>query len=166
MESKNILILLISLTILVNFFNYVDHDEHKSAKKIRAIETRIAKEESLLKNQKDIVHITHNSLFFDANKSDNALLGEFQKLIQTLAKDSGFKVKNVSWGEPTTNEKLKLVIIPIKLSAKSTPHYFEKFAAAIKAQKKIIKIDMLTMNKSRKEISYQMYLFGYKRLNP
>ncbi|MEA2027767.1 MAG: type 4a pilus biogenesis protein PilO, partial [Campylobacterota bacterium] len=69
------------------------------------------------------------------------------------------------WGEPTSNKELNLVTIPLKLSAKSTPHYFAKFLQAIKAMDKIVKIDMIHMGKSRKEISYQMYLFGYKRIN-
>jgi len=164
MESKNILILLISMTLLINFINYVDHDEDKTIKKIDTIKQRIAKEEALLKQKTSIDKLDHSKLFFDSKKDNNTLLGEFQKLIKTIAKESDFKITNITWGEPTHNEELSLTTIPLKLVAKSTPHHFEQFAKAIKTQKKIIKIDMITMGKSRKEISYQMYLFAYKKV--
>jgi|GEM_PF-1131132 len=164
MESKNILIILISFTLLVNFINYVDEDESKTIKKIQTLKVRLAKEEALLNKKITLNQIDNSKLFFDSKTDNNTILGAFQKEIKDIATKANFKITNISWGEPTTNEKLKLVTIPLKLSAKSTPHYFAKFLESIKAMDKIVKIDMITMGKSRKEISYQMYLFGYKRV--
>jgi len=164
MESKNILILLISLTLLVNFINYVDEDEHKTIKKIEALKKRLAQEKALLDKKIVSKKIDNSKLFFDSTKDNDTLLGAFQREIKAIASKSEFKITNITWGEPSTNETLNLVTIPLKLTAMSTPHYFAQFIEAIKSMDKIVKIDMITMGKSRKEISYQMYLYGYKRI--
>lgn len=164
MESKNILILLVSMTLLVNFINHIDHDEAKTIKKIHTIKKRIAKEQNLLNEKVAVNKIEQKGLFFDSQKDNNAILGEFQKLIKNLAKESDFKITNISWGEPLENEKLSLVTIPLKLIANSTPYSFAQFAKKVQSQQKMIKIDMITLRKNRKEISFQMYLYGYKRV--
>ncbi|MBN2825428.1 MAG: type 4a pilus biogenesis protein PilO [Campylobacterales bacterium] len=164
MSNKNILILLISLTLFINFINYIDEDESKTLKKIEALKKRIAQEKALLGEKVSLDTKDSTKLFFDSTQDNNRLLGAFQNEIKAIADRSGFKINNITWGEPTVNEKLKLVTIPLKLSAITTPHYFAEFLNALKAMDKIVKIDMITMGKSRKEISYQMYLFGYKRI--
>jgi len=76
-----------------------------------------------------------------------------------------FKISNISWGEPTVNKKLNLVILPLKVVAKSNPHAFGLFSKKLLDYKKLIKIDMISLRKNRKEIGYNMYLFAYKKLN-
>jgi len=166
MNSKNILILLVAFTILVNFINYVDVDESKYIKKIELLTKRVAKEKALLGKQVKILDInSSNNLFFDSRKDNNILLGKFQKMVKDIAKKSNFKITNISWGTPTINEKLNIFILPLKIDAMSNPHSFAKFTKDIMKIDKIIKLDMLTIRKNRKELSYRMYLFAYKRVD-
>ncbi len=165
MDSKNILILLVAFTLLVNFINYVDRDESKYIKKIELLTKRVAKEKALLGKRVKILDInSSNNLFFDTKKDNNILLGEFQKMVKKIAKKSDFKITNISWGTPTLNEKLNIFILPLKIDAMSTPHSFAKFTKSIINIGKIVKLDMLTIRKSRKLLSYRMYLFAYKKV--
>jgi len=165
MESKNILILLISFTLLINFINYIDKDETKTLKKIEALKKRLAKEQQLLSNQKRLKPINNIPLFFDAKANNNALLGVFQKEVKAIAQKAEFKITNITWGEAILNTPLNLVTIPLRVSAKSTPRNFAKFLQALREMERIVKMDMIRISKSRKEINYQFYLFGYKRVD-
>ncbi len=159
------LIVLIVLTLLVNFVNYIDEDDAKMIQKIDVLKKRLADEKALLKSKTTQGRIDNRKFFFDSKEDNNRLLGAFQNEINAMALKSGFKINDTTWGEPTTNETLKLTTIPLKLNATSTPHYFAKFLEAIQSMDKLIKVDTLTMNKNRDEMSYQMYLYGYKRVN-
>ncbi|SHO80689.1 hypothetical protein MNB_SV-15-292 [hydrothermal vent metagenome] len=166
MDSKKVLILLVVFTILVNFINYVDVDESKYIKKIELLTKRVAKEKALLGKQIKVLDINKSSqLFFDAKVDNNILLGKFQKMIKDIAKKSNFKITHTSWGTPTLNKKLNIFILPIKIDATSTPHNFAKFSEYIINMDKIVKLDMLSIRKSRKKLSYRMYLFAYKRVS-
>ncbi len=166
MKQTNILLLLISFTLLVNFNNYIDSDETKDIKKIKAITKRIESEKQLLEEKKNFIELKKNlSIFFDSSKDNSILLGLFQKNVKQMAKESEFKISNISWGEPTVNKKLNLVILPLKVVAKSTPYAFGLFSKKLLDYKKLIKIDMISLRKNRKEIGYNMYLFAYKKLN-
>ena len=166
MDSKKILILLVVFTILINFINYVDEDESKYIKKIELISKRIAKEKALLGKEIEILDINKSSnLFFNSKTDNNILLGKFQKMIKDIAKKSDFKITHTSWGTPTLNKKLNIFVLPIKIDATSTPHNFAKFSQDIIKMDKIVKLDMLSIRKSRKELSYRMYLFAYKRVD-
>ncbi len=159
------LIALVVLTVFVNFVNYIDEDESKTIHKIDVLKKRLADEKTLFKNKTLQGAINSPTLFFDSKQDNNRLLGAFQNEINALALKSGFKITNITWGEPTTNEALKLTTIPLKLNATSTPHYFAKFLEAIQSMDKIVKVDTLTMSKSRNEMNYQLYLYGYKRVH-
>jgi hypothetical protein len=164
MESKNMLIALVVLTVLVNFVNYIDKDESKTIQKIDVLKKRLADEKLLLQSKTTQGVIDNRKFFFDSKEDNNRLLGAFQNEINAMALKSGFKITNTTWGEPTTNETLKLTTIPLKLNATSTPHYFAQFLKAIQSMDKIVKVDTLTMSKSHNEMSYQLYLYGYKRV--
>lgn len=166
MKQSNILILLVIFTLLVNFNNYIDIDETKDIKKIKALTKRIESEKILLEKKKSFIELKKDlSIFFNSSKDNSSILGEFQKSVKQMAKKSEFKISNISWGEPTVNQKLNLVILPLKVVAKSTPHTFSIFSKKLLNYKRIIKIDMISLRKNRKEVSYNMYLFTYKKLD-
>jgi len=165
MKQINILLLLVSLTLLVNFNNYIDKDETKDIRKIKAITKRIASEKRILKEKKNFIEAKKNlSIFFSSKIDNNLALGEFQKDIKKMAKKAEFKISNISWGEPTVDKKLNLVQLPLKIVANSTPHAFSIFTKQILEYKKMIKIDMVSLRKNRKNLAYSLYLFTYKKL--
>ena len=153
------------MTILVNFNNYVDIDESKYIRKIKAISKRIASEKRVSEEKKHFKRVKkRTSIFFSFDIDNNLALGEFQKDIKKMAKESKFKISTVSWGEPTIDKSLNLVQLPLKVGANSTPHAFALFIQKLLSYKKIIKIDMITIRKNRKDVAYNMYLFTYKKL--
>ena len=171
MNTKAFLALLVSATLMINYYNYLDSDDAKLASGIAMLKNRIVREERL---QAEVaaggaarsVRSTEG-LLFPASLNPTAALGKVQKLIEAAAEASGIEVANISWGEPFVLPNAAVRVLPIRFNGSGKPFQLGRFAAALQAQKELVRPEGMTLSLKQREgvLSLQMQLQAFQRVS-
>lgn len=169
MDTKKILILLIALTIYINYENYIKEDTDKLYRQINSLENKIKKEEDLITNRSKYADITKGikleDEFFEGKKlTYSKAMGELQNSINDSAK-TFCKVKKIKWAQISRSENwYEYLRMDVSIECKADE--FMKFVNELRERKKLIKINALKIQKDKKEdilnITFQITGFRNK----
>jgi len=165
MNTKKILLLLISLVILVNYDNYMLPDRSELARKITLLQNKIAREKRLnaMKILPEDLNIEAKSLFFDAKTTSySKAMGELQHIVSDAASNL-CNVRNIKWAQMAANEEA-YEKLSLDVSLECTPGNFLRFINRLRSKNKLVTIHNLLLGpvpkKSTLIVSFQLH--GYR----
>lgn len=152
MNQKKIIILLLAITIYINYKNYIEEDTQKIKNKIMYIKKRIMKEKQLsnTKQKKVILHDYQDLMYNGNNISYSEAMGKFQQIIEKTAKPA-CKILSIKWTDKQNIEENWYQSLNINLSLQCTPKAFIEFNNNLKKSKYLITLKQLHIIRERKE---------------
>lgn len=131
MNHKKILVLLLTVTIYINYINYIKKDSNKLQSQISNIENRTLKEEKLFKQKDSFKDINstkeYSFLFYDGAKfSYSQAMGEFQKNMESSIKGNG-TIENIQWQDMPMNKDKWYDTLSLRISFNCTAEEFIRF---------------------------------------
>ncbi len=152
MQSKNILLFVATLTLLVNYNNYLLPNRDKIDNTITLLEHKIKKEQAILQRKIDPsqLHNKYQGVFFEASSySYSQAMGELQNMINKSAKNE-CSVEQIQWAQvPQTTQWYQP--LKINLSLKCSPEGVFHFINNLYKYKKLIYFDYFKMFKPRRD---------------
>jgi len=167
MDTKKILILLISFVVLVNYVNYIMPDRNELADQIVLLKNKIDREKRLndMKLVDQNLTIPEAKLFFSAKRySYSKAMGEFQQIITDAIKGN-CHMRNIKWAQvPSDNGFYERLSLNTVLECK--PKKFFLFVNRLRDQGKLITFDNLLIGAVPKKdiliVSFQSHGFRMK----
>ena len=156
MNSKKIVVLLLALTVYVNYVMHFKKDIVKIEKQIVTIEKRTLKEEILSKEKEKYKDINstkdYTYLFYDGKKlSYSEAMGAFQQDIQSSAKGASCTIVNTRWLDMPMNKERWYDLLSLKISLSCTPVQFMKFQNQSRKKSKLFVFNQLNFYKDRRK---------------
>ena len=156
MNIKKVMVLLFILIVYVNYNMHFKKDIFKIEKNILNIKSRILQEKKLLKEKKHYEEINstidYSYLFYNgANLSYSSTMGEFQQLVQVIAKETKCKLLNTQWQDMPINKEKDYDVLSLKLSFGCTPKAFIKFQNKLRTKSRLFNFTELRITKSRRK---------------
>jgi len=169
--NKKLLFLLITLTLFVNYVNYLKKDNQKLINKNTLLKEKIEKEVRLSKwllTHKIKTNIKkYNDMFFSDKLSYSLAMGKMQEIIKNaITKDS--KIIRLNWGSSIKTDKFYQPL-EMSIAMKITQGNFNKFINNLQSNKKIFKVENLKIatnnskfNQDRDKLNIYMKIIAYK----
>ena len=156
MNSKKIIVLLLALTVYVNYVMHFKKDVLKIEKQITMIEKRTLKEETLSKEKEKYKEINstkdYTYLFYDGKKlSYSEAMGAFQQDIQSSAKEANCTIVNTRWLDMPMNKERWYDMLSLKISLSCTPVQFMNFQNHSRKKSKLFVFNQLNFFKERRK---------------
>ena len=170
-QNTKLLILLIALTLGINYYNYANQENDKLASNIKMLENRILKEVSLAElishKEKDLSTPKYEEMLYPQNLKPTQALGKMQTFIEATAKESGVKLSSINWGEPYVLPKMPLRVLPIRFSAMGKPFRLRRFALMLRKHPKIVKSESISLviKKKQETLSVRMQLQMFQKVS-
>jgi len=150
------IVLLLALTVYVNYVMHFKKDIVRIEKQIVTIEKRTVKEKILSKEKEKYKDINstkdYSYLFYDGKKlSYSEAMGAFQQDIQSSAKEANCTIVNTRWLDMPMNKERWYDLLSLKISLSCTPVQFMKFQNDSRKKSKLFVFNQLNFSKERRK---------------
>lgn len=165
MESKKLLVLLVALTVLINYQNYFK--ESQNSKTLTMLQSRIASQKALSKDM-SLAQIesqiktlqAHKKRFIPKGMNFSKAMGKLQSMVEESAKEE-CEIKSTKWASyfksPTWFELLKMDVV-----LECDPKKFARFTQKLQKRRYFIDMKSLIMKKYRGKMTIMMRVQSYK----
>ena len=166
MSTKGLLFLLVSLTLLVNYYSHIDVDNKKLSSKITMIKQRIAKEKNLQGNlsKEDVSSNLVDEMLYAQTLSPTVVLAKLQTRVEEAGEISGMNIVNISWGEPYVLPLTAIRLLPLRFNAEGKPFRFLRFIKYLQNQNKIFKPETIAISIKKEQLSFQIELYAFQKV--
>jgi len=163
MDYKKLLVLLMVLTLYVNYNNYLKKDTKKLFNQITYIKSKIEKEKqfnkdvSVEKNFSIDQNSSYISLFYNGAKfSYSQSMGEMQDDIEkSLPKHC--KILNIQWRQTASSKDQWYDTLRFNLTLFcKTPNKFISFQNSLKERKKLFNYEIIRLSRSKKSRRFRI----------
>ncbi|HIP37552.1 MAG TPA: hypothetical protein EYG85_11940 [Crocinitomix sp.] len=170
-NNKNILLLLVTIFVYVNFFTPMMETNSNNLSKLQLYRAKLKVEKNFLENNISLEKyigasqeiLKQNGQFLYSAKTQKAIVfNQFQLRIKKEVKRLDGKVVNLIWGEPYSQDNLSYISMPFTIIVELHPNDVPKFLNTLFSVKEVIVIKQLHFVKKSKTSLLNMQIIFYK----
>lgn len=169
MNSKHLLILLVTIFIYVNIYEPLVTQNKKNSSKLRTYKERLLLEKNFINHKKELEKYIYNSkvtlnqnenILYKANLQDSIIFNKMQSKVKTIVNKNNAKLLNILWGEPYNSKEALYINMPFTFILEIEPKkLYNLFHDLFKySQSMTIKQIFITKKKNNLLVNMQIYL--------